>query len=87
MGVIVVALRLHPRLGGAFADWRRRRRIPADPHQRKEVLRKRENRKAKDAEIETLRRTLSEFTPAVVETRKSTKLPKAKGGEEARPAA
>jgi len=34
------------RVGGAFADWRRRRRIPADPHQRKEVLRKRENRKA-----------------------------------------
>jgi hypothetical protein len=40
----------------------------------------------KDAEIETLRRTLSEFTPAAVETRKSTKL-KAKGGDEARPAA
>ena len=41
----------------------------------------------KDAEIETLRRTLSEFTPAAVETRKSMKLPKAKGGDEARPAA
>lgn len=40
----------------------------------------------KDAEIETLRRTLSEFTPAAVETRKSTKL-KANGGDEARPAA
>jgi hypothetical protein len=34
------------RVGGAFADWRRRHRIHADPHQRKEVLRKRENRKA-----------------------------------------
>ena len=40
----------------------------------------------KDAEIETLRRTLSEFTPAAVETRKSTKL-KANAGDEARPAA
>jgi hypothetical protein len=41
----------------------------------------------KDTEIETLRRTLREFAPAAVETRKSTKQPKANGGDEARPAA
>jgi hypothetical protein len=41
----------------------------------------------KDTEIETLRRTLSEFAPAAVETRKSTKLPKGKVDDEARPAA
>jgi hypothetical protein len=41
----------------------------------------------KDAEIETLRRTLSEFAPAMVETRKSAKQPKAMGADEVRPAA
>lgn len=39
------------------------------------------------AEINTLRRTLSQFAPTAAETRKSTKQQKANGGDDARPVA